>query len=81
MRPSLKIKQMENNMFGMKLPDLLSNNPFDALKIFNNSQAILQNNIKYQKACIAYHQALRDMLEVIDDNAKILNNNETQNTR
>lgn len=52
---------------------------FDPMKMFNkltniavNSNEIMKNNIKYHKACVVYHQALCDMMEAIDDNARIM---------
>lgn len=41
----------------------------DAMK---NSKEIMENNIKYHKAFIAYHEAIKDMMEALEANAKIV---------
>ena len=38
-----------------------------------NQKKIMDNNIKFQKAFIAYNQALVDMMEIANENAKLLN--------
>ena len=57
-----------NNMFS---------NPFEIFEAFKNvtenSSEIIENNIKYRKACVAYNQSILDMMEAINDNNKILN--------
>ncbi len=55
-------------------------NPFEVFNAFNkgtetaikNSKEILANNVKYHKAFIAYHEAMRDMMDAITANAKIV---------
>jgi len=39
-----------------------------------NAKKITDNNLKYHKAFIAYHQALHDMMEAFNDNTKIMSN-------
>lgn len=48
-------------------------NPFETFtNVVGNSSEIMKNNMKYHKACIAYHQSIHDMMEAIDANSKIL---------
>lgn len=55
-------------------------NPFEVFNAFNkgtetaikNSKEILANNVKYHKAFISYHEAMRDMMDAITANAKIV---------
>ena len=68
---------MKNTMKEMN--DLFNAN-MNPIDIFNkltnmasNSQEILENNMKYHKACINYHQSLHDMMEAINDNANLIN--------
>ena len=35
-------------------------------------QNVMDNNIKFQKAFIAYNQAMVDMMEAVNDNAKLI---------
>lgn len=50
------------------------NNPFETFgTIAKNSHEIMQNNMKYHKACATCHQAIHDMMEAVDANAKIMN--------
>jgi hypothetical protein len=37
-----------------------------------DAEKLMENNIKFQKAFIAYNQALLDMMEAINDNIKIM---------
>lgn len=49
-------------------------NPFEVFTTTAGNYAeIMKNNMKYHKACIAYHQSIHDMMEAIDDNAKLIN--------
>jgi hypothetical protein len=57
-----------------KLMEKMFSNPFEIFTNFaGNSAEIMKNNMKYHKACIAYHQAIHDMMEAIDDNSKLIN--------
>lgn len=57
-------------------------NAFNPLEVFNqfksfdgkteNAKKINENNLKYHKAFIAYHQALHDMMEAINDNTTLM---------
>lgn len=55
-------------------------NPFEVFNSFNkgteqalsNSKQILDNNMKYHKAFIAYHEAMRDMMDAVTSNVKLL---------
>lgn len=61
-------------------PDTFKNafNPFEVFNQFKplenakNSKKIIENNLKYHKAFIAYHQALSDMMEAINDNKTLM---------
>ena len=65
--------QDKYNILGLDISDLLKSNPFEIFgKMATNSQEIMKNNIKYHKACVSYHQSITDMLEAINDNAKLL---------
>lgn len=56
----------------LKLFGLLSN-PFETFgTMTKNSSEIMQNNIKYHKAAATCHQAIHDMIEAMDANAKIM---------
>ena len=35
-------------------------------------QKVMDNNIKFQKAFVAYNQAMVDMMEAVNDNAKLI---------
>ena len=56
-------------------------NPFEVFSTFTkgtddilkNSKQIMENNMRYHKAFIAYHQSVKDMMEAISDNIKIIN--------
>lgn len=51
----------------------LLNNPFETLgTMAKNSNEIMQNNMKYHKAAATCHQAIHDMMEAMDANAKIM---------
>lgn len=67
-----------NEIFGKNAQDFLSINPFETFNKLSEfgekSQKFIENNMKFQKAQIAYHQAIYDMLEAVNDNAKILSN-------
>jgi hypothetical protein len=57
-------------------------NTFNPLEVFNqfksfegkagNTKKINENNLKYHKAFIAYHQAMHDMMEAINDNTALM---------
>ncbi len=57
-------------------------NTFNPLEVFNqfksfegktgNAKKINENNLKYHKAFIAYHQAMHDMMEAINDNTALM---------
>lgn len=59
-------------------------NTFNPLEVFNqfksfegktaNAKKINENNLKYHKAFIAYHQAMHDMMEAINDNTALISN-------
>lgn len=57
----------QNFMSGdfQKAVDTFNSIPGDAEKM-------MENNIKFQKAFIAYNQAMLDMMEAINDNIKIM---------
>jgi predicted O-linked N-acetylglucosamine transferase (SPINDLY family) len=38
-----------------------------------DQQKVMDNNIKFQKALIAYNQAMVDMMEAVNENAKLIN--------
>jgi len=50
--------------------------PLEIFEAFNNtlknSNKIIENNIKYRKACVAYNQAILDMMEAVNDNVKLI---------
>ena len=69
-----KVFEMTTGVDGFK-----SMNPIDVInqfKDFNggseNTKKITENNLKYHKAFIAYHQALYDMMEAINDNTTLM---------
>jgi anion-transporting ArsA/GET3 family ATPase len=37
-----------------------------------DQQKVIDNNIKFQKAFISYNQAMVDMMEAVNDNAKLI---------
>lgn len=43
------------------------------MNTFNNSTEIMENTLKFHKACVAYHQAIHDMTEAINENNKLMN--------
>lgn len=55
-------------------------NPFEVFNTFakgaestlKNSKEILENNMKYHKAFIAYHEAMKDMMDAVTSNVKII---------
>ena len=57
-------------------------NTFNPLEVFNqfksfegkteNAKKINENNLKYHNAFIAYHQAMHDMMEAINDNTALI---------
>ena len=57
-------------------------NTFNPLEVFNqfksfngkteNAKKINENNLKYHKAFITYHQAMHDMMEAINDNTTLM---------
>lgn len=55
-------------------------NPFEVFNTFTkgtestikNSKEILENNMKYHKAFIAYHEAMKDMMDAVTANVKII---------
>lgn len=55
-------------------------NPFEVFNTFTkasestfkNSKEILENNMKYHKAFIAYHEAMKDMMDAVTSNIKII---------
>ena len=50
--------------------------PLEIFEAFNNtlknSNKIIENNVKYRKACVAYNQSILDMMEAINDNVKLI---------
>ena len=70
-KSSLDATELAKNMFS---------NPFEVFAAFakgteaaiKNSKEIMENNIKYHKAFIAYHEAMKDMMEAVAANAKIV---------
>ena len=55
-------------------------NPFEVFNTFTkgtestikNSKEILENNMKYHKAFIAYHEAMKDMMDAVTANVNII---------
>lgn len=48
-------------------------NPFKVFtNVVGNSNEITKNNLKFHKACIAYNQAIIDMIEAVESNAKLI---------
>ena len=55
-------------------------NPFEVFNTFTkgtestikNSKEILENNMKYHKAFIAYHEAMKDMMDAVTTNVNII---------
>jgi len=70
-KPGIDANKLSKNMFS---------NPFEVFSAFakggddaiKNSKEIMENNIKYHKAFIAYQEAIRDMMDAIEANAKIV---------
>jgi len=73
----------EKSNSGIDASELAKNmfsNPFEVFSAFakggddaiKNSKEIMENNIKYHKAFIAYQEAIRDMMDAIEANAKIV---------
>ena len=64
------------------VPDLAKKmaNPFEAFSAmakgteaaYDKSKELMENNIKYHKAFVAYQEAMRDMMDAVAANAKIL---------
>jgi hypothetical protein len=73
-KSNLDVNEVVKNMF---------TNPFEVFNTFNkgtestlkNSKEILENNMKYHKAFIAYHEAMKDMMDAVTSNVKIISQN------
>ena len=58
-------------------------NPFEVFNTFTkgtestlkNSKEILENNMKYHKAFIAYHESMKEMMDAVTANVKIISEN------
>ena len=58
-------------------------NPFEVFNTFTkgtestlkNSKEILENNMKYHKAFITYHEAMKEMMDAVTANVKIISEN------
>jgi len=70
-KSNLDANELVKNMFA---------NPFEVFKTFSkgtesamkNSKEILENNMKYHKAFIAYHEAIKEMMDAVSSNVKII---------
>ena len=70
-KSNLDTNELVKNMF---------TNPFEVFKTFSkgtesalkNSKQILENNMKYHKAFIAYHEARKEMMDAVTENVKII---------
>lgn len=70
-KSNLDTNELVKNMF---------TNPFEVFKTFTkgteaalkNSKEILENNMKYHKAFIAYHEAMKEMMDAVSANVKIV---------
>lgn len=70
-KSNLDTNELVKNMFS---------NPFEVFKTFakgteaalKNSKEILENNMKYHKAFIAYHEAMKEMMDAVSANVKIV---------
>ena len=70
-KSNLDTNELIKNMF---------TNPFEVFKTFTkgtesalkNSKEILENNMKYHKAFIAYHEAMKEMMDAVSANVKIV---------
>ncbi len=70
-KSNLDTNELVKNMF---------TNPFEVFKTFSkgtesalkNSKQILENNMKYHKAFIAYHEAMKEMMDAVTENVKII---------
>lgn len=73
-KSNLDVNEVVKNMF---------TNPFEVFNTFNkgtestfkNSKEMLENNMKYHKAFIAYHEAMKDMMDAVTSNVKIISEN------
>lgn len=73
-KSNLDVNEVVKNMF---------TNPFEVFNTFNkgtestfkNSKEMLENNMKYHKAFIAYHEAMKDMMDAVTSNVKIISQN------
>jgi hypothetical protein len=70
-KSNLDTNELVKNMFS---------NPFEVFNTFTkasestlkNSKEILENNMKDHKAFIAYHEAMKDMMDAVTSNIKII---------
>ena len=70
-KTNLDTNELVKNMF---------TNPFEVFNTITkgtestlkNSKEILENNMKYHKAFIAYHEAMKDMMDAVTTNVKII---------
>ena len=70
-KTNLDTNELVKNMF---------TNPFEVFNTFNkgsestlkNSKEILENNMKYHKAFIAYHESMKEMMDAVTANVKII---------
>ncbi len=68
-----------NEYFGIEnMMNKMYLNPLEMYKIKTDSnsdiQKIMENNLKFHTSFINYHTSIRDMIEVMNDNFKILKN-------
>ncbi len=71
----------ENTYFGMGemykkfLLDPLSLYNFKVPPSFSNTSKIMENNMRFHTAFINYHSSIKEMMEIINENIKLLNEN------
>ena len=73
-------EKSKSNLDANELVKNMFTNPFEVFKTFTkgtetalkNSKEILENNMKYHKAFIAYHEAMKEMMDAVTANVKIV---------
>lgn len=73
-------EKSKTNLDTTELVKNMFTNPFEVFNTFTkgtestikNSKEILENNMKYHKAFIAYHEAMKDMMDAVTANVNII---------
>lgn len=73
-------EKSKTNLDTTELVKNMFTNPFEVFNTFTKgtestlkkSKEILENNMKYHKAFIAYHEAMKDMMDAVTANVNII---------